>query len=130
MSVRWIKPLFIFAGIYEVLLGAGFVFFSGAIFARAGVPLPNHMGYLHFPALLLLLFGILFFRVAGDPQGRRELIPYGMGLKVAYCSTVFWYQLHGGIPMLWIPWAWADLVFLLLFFAAWKSVSRGDVRDA
>jgi len=130
MSVRWIKPLFVVAGIYEVLLGVAFLFFSGEVFARAGVPLPNHMGYLHFPALLLLLFGVLFFRIAGDPRGRRELIPYGMGLKAAYCLTVFYHLLREGIPTLWVPWAWADLVFLLLFFAAWRSVSSPDVRAA
>jgi hypothetical protein len=121
---KWIKPLFIVSGIYDTILGAAFLLFSRAVFARTGVTLPNNMDYLHFPALLLILFAIMYFRIAGDPQGRRELIPYGMGLKVAYIVTVFWHQLHGGIPALWIPWAWADAVFLLLFIAAWRSLSR------
>ena len=121
---KWIKPLFIVSGIYDTILGAAFLLFSRAVFARAGVTLPNNMDYLHFPALLLILFAIMYFRIAGDPQGRRELIPYGMGLKVAYIVTVFWHQLHGGIPALWIPWAWADAVFLRLFIAAWRSLSR------
>lgn len=124
MPVKWIKLLFLVGGIYDAFLGAAFLLFGAAVFARAGVTPPNHMGYIQFPALLLILFGIMFFRIAGDPRGRRELIPFGMGLKIAYCGTVFWYQLHGGIPSLWISWAWADLVFLLLFFAAWRRVSK------
>jgi hypothetical protein len=124
MSVKWIKPLFIVSGIYDLVLGAAFLLFSHAVFARAGVALPDNTAYLHFPALLILLFAVMYLRIAGDPQGRRELIPYGMGLKVAYIVTVFWHQLHGGMPSLWIPWAWADLVFLLLFIAAWRSLKK------
>jgi hypothetical protein len=80
------------------------------------------MGYVQFPALLLILFGIMFLCIAGDPHRRYDWIPFGMGLKASYCGLVFWYQLHGGIPLLWIPWAWADLAFLLLFFAAWRNL--------
>jgi hypothetical protein len=50
------------------------------------------------------------------------LILYGVGLKVAYSGTAFWYQLTGGIPFMWIPWAWADLVFLVLFVVAWNKL--------
>ena len=122
MPVKWIKRLFIVAGIYESLLGAAFLLFGAEVFQRAGVTPPNHMGYVQFPALLLILFGIMFLCIAGDPHRRYDWIPFGMGLKASYCGLVFWYQLHGGIPLLWIPWAWADLAFLLLFFAAWRNL--------
>jgi hypothetical protein len=48
---------------------------------------------------------------------------YGMALKVSYCSVAFWHQFHGGIPLMFVPWAWADLVFLMLFFVAWKQTA-------
>jgi hypothetical protein len=64
----------------------------------------------------------MFFRIASNPIKNRELILYGVGLKVAYTGTVFWYQITQGIPFMWIPWAWADLVFLVLFLVAWKSI--------
>ncbi len=68
------------------------------------------------------------FVVAGLYDGilkNRELILYGMGLKAAYSALAFWHQLTGGIPFMWIPWAWADLIFLVLFIAAWKSATPG-----
>jgi hypothetical protein len=53
----------------------------------------------------------------------RELILYGMGLKFAYCITVFGHALVGDIPSMWLPWAWADIVFLILFALAWKQTA-------
>lgn len=124
MSMRWIKLLFVVSAIYDGLLGAAFLFFGTEIFHRAGVVLPNHMGYIQFPALILILFGVMFLRIAQGPLARREWIPFGIGLKAAYCGVVFGHRLQGDIPALWIPWAWADLIFLLLFFAAWWHLRR------
>jgi|ERR1035441_4548562 hypothetical protein len=124
MTVKWIKFLFIVSGVYDALLGVAFLLFGAEVFRLAGVTPPNHMGYVHFPALLLILFGVMFLRIARDPHGRREWIPFGMGLKASYFGLVFWYQLHGGIPTLWIPWAWADLAFFLIFLAAWRSLRK------
>jgi hypothetical protein len=88
----------------------------------AHVTPPNHMGYVAFPALLVVIFGVMFLRIAADPAGRVELIHYGMGLKAAYCGVVFWYDIIGSVPSLWIPFAWADLLFFILFFFAWRSL--------
>ena len=126
MSIKWIKLLFVVSGIYDALLGAVFLLFGFEVFRHAGVTPPNHIGYIQFPALILILFGIMFFRIAGDPGGRGEWIPFGMGLKFAYFGVVFWHELRGGVPMLWMPWAWADLAFFLLFFAAWRELRKQD----
>ncbi len=120
MNAKWLKPFFILSGCYDGILGLAFLFFAGAIFERFGVTPPNHLAYVHFPALLLIVFAIMFFRIASDPVKNRELIWYGIGLKISYCTIAFWYQLKEGIPSLWIPWAWADLVFLALFVYALK----------
>ncbi len=123
MDKNWIRPLFILAGLYDGILALAFLFFSSAIFQWLAVEAPNHPAYVKFPALLLLIFAAMFFRVAGDPVKNRELILYGVGLKVAYSGTAFWYQFTQSIPFMWIPWAWADLVFLVLFLLAWKSLA-------
>jgi len=133
MSTKWIRALFVVAGFYDGLLGVAFVFFWRTIFRHFDVEPPNHPGYVQFPALLLIVFAAMFLRVARDPLRNRELILYGMGLKLAFSGTAFWYELTAGIPRMWIPWAWADLGFLLLFLLAWlrlsaaQSATPGDV---
>lgn len=122
MNKNWIKPLFVVAGLYDGILGIAFLFFPNALFQCFGVEPPNHPGYVQFPALLLLIFAAMFFQIAGDAQKNRGLILYGVGLKIAYSGTVFWYQITQGIPSMWIPWAWADVAFLILFLIAWKSI--------
>jgi len=129
MNDKWVKPLFILAAIYDGILGLAFLIVPAQIFAMYGVTPPNHMAYIQFPALLLLVFAAMFFRIAADPQGRRELIPYGCGLKLAYCLTALLYEITTGIPSMWMPWAWADLVFLALFLAAWQRLAPPAARS-
>ncbi|MDH3525548.1 MAG: hypothetical protein OES32_18395 [Acidobacteriota bacterium] len=128
MRRSWIRTLFVIAGAYDGLLGLAFLFFPVSLFQWYGVTLPNHLGYVRFPALLLILFGVMFFQVAKDPDRFRCLMPYGIGLKTAYCGTVFGYALTKGIPGMWLPWAWADLVFLVLFLLAWRSTASAPAR--
>jgi hypothetical protein len=120
METRWLKPLFIIAGFYDAILAVAFLLFAPRIFQAFGVEPPNHIAYIQFPALLLIVFSIMFFRIASDPVRHRDLILYGIGLKISYCLTAFGHQLATGIPSMWIPWAWADLVFLALFIYAWR----------
>jgi hypothetical protein len=122
MKEKWIRPLFLLAAAYDGVLGISFIIAPGSIFAMYGVEPPNHMAYVQFPAMLLVLFAIMFYRIAMDPVGNRDLILYGCGLKVSYCSLAFWHQFTTSIPSMWVPWAYADLVFLLLFFLSWKRI--------
>ena len=122
MQANWIKPLFIIAAIYDGVLGIAFLLFSGILFQSFGVEPPNHLAYVQFPALLLIVFAAMFVRIAKDPVANRELILYGVALKVSYCGLTFWYQAFGGVPFMWLPWAWADSIFLVLFAMAWRVV--------
>lgn len=126
MNEKGIKLLYVVAALYDGILGLAFIFFPLAIFEMYAVTPPNHVAYVQFPALLLLVFAAMFLRIASDPVRHRDLIPYGCGLKLAYVGTVFWYEVSTGIPSMWIPWAWADLVFLALFAASWWRL--GAVR--
>ena len=121
MNGAWRNWLFGIAALYDGVLGVTFFFFWPWVFRLFDVIPPNHGGYVQFPACLLILFGLMFLRIARDPVANRDLIPYGMGLKAAYSGLVFWYQLTAGVPAMWIPWAWLDLVFLVLFVVAWRQ---------
>ena len=118
-----IAAFYVLAGLYDGILGLVFLFGWEPIFRHFAVAPPNHPGYVQFPALLLIVFSLMFFAVARDPVRNRVLIPYGVLLKAAYCGTVFWHWAAGGIPGMWKPFAWADLVFGILF--AWSYVHLG-----
>lgn len=116
-----ISVLFYVAAVYEGALGLLFLFWAGAVFVAADVPPPNHMGYVQFPAALLITFGIMFCQIARGPERSYMFIPYGILLKASYCAVVFSYWFSSGIPDLWKPWALADLVFAIAF--AWAYLT-------
>ncbi len=118
----WTRHLFVIAALYDGLLGLAFLLFPLGIFARYGVEPPNHTAYVQFPALLLLIFAAMFLRIANDPAKNYNLIPYGIALKASYSGIAFWYAITQGIPSMWIPWAWVDLVFLIVFVFSWLKL--------
>ena len=124
MSVKQMKPFYILAALYDGILGVAFLVAPASIFAMYAVEPPNHMAYVQFPALLLILFGIMFYTIAMDPVKNHNLILYGCGLKVSYCSMVFYYMATTGVPEMWVPWAYADLVFLVLFLITWRDLRQ------
>jgi hypothetical protein len=120
----WIWWLFVLAALYDGILGLLFLAAPGDVFERFQVAPPNHFGYVQFSAALLLIFAWMFAAVAMAPQRNRNLIPYGMGLKAAYCSLVFYYWFTIQIPTMWKPFAVADLAFLVLFLLAYVQLGK------
>jgi len=122
MNTKWMKAAFGVSAIYDGLLGVVFLFAAPMIYDYFGIERPNHPGYVHFPALLLIIFALMLWQIARNPVKFRDLMPYGIGLKVAYCGVVFYHKLTTGIPDMWMPFAWLDFVFMILFFLAWTKV--------
>ncbi len=116
--------LFIVAALYDGILGLAFLFASQAVFQWFNVTPPNHIGYAQFPGALLLVFGLMYLAVAKNPIENRNLIPYGILLKVSYCGIVFYHWFSAGIPNMWKPFAIVDLFFLALFFWAYSAIPR------
>ena len=86
-----IRILFYASVVYDAILGLALLLFSESILNLFNIVPPNHQGYLQFPALLLLVFSIMYFQIAKDPYKNAALIPYGISLKVSYCLVVFWH---------------------------------------
>jgi hypothetical protein len=120
-GISW---LFYVGFLYDAVLGAAFLWFGSRLFDWYQVPPPNHPGYIQFPAGLLLVFALMFLAVARNPLANRNLIPYGILLKVCYCAVVFGHWLTAGIPGMWKPWAILDLAFALLFLWAYFALGR------
>jgi hypothetical protein len=119
-----ISILFAIAALYDGVLGLLFLFDPGAAFRWFDVTPPNHFGYVQFPAGLLITFAIMFLAIAVRPLANRNLIPYGMLLKVSYCGVIFYYWFFQDIPWMWKPFALIDLLFLALFWAAYAAAGK------
>lgn len=125
-----ISLLFIIAALYDGVLGALFLFAGGRVFEWLQVAPPNRPGYVQFPAALLIVFALMFCAIARNPLANRNLIPYGMLLKVSYCSVVFFNWFATGIPNMWKPFAILDLAFLGLFIWAYASLREMTAASA
>jgi hypothetical protein len=124
MNIRSIRVLFGLAALYDGILGIAFLVAAPALFEWVGVTAPNHFGYVHFPAALLIVFALMFLAIARDPVANLGLVPYGILLKVSYCVVVFYHWFTAGVPFIWKPFAVADLAFLVLFVWAYSALKR------
>lgn len=124
MKRSFLRGLFYIAALYDGVLGVGFIFAAEAVFRGLEITPPNHWGYVQFPAALLIVFALMFLKVARNPEGNRNLIPYGMLLKVSYCAVVFGYWFTTDLPGIWKPFAIIDLAFLVLFAWAYASLAH------
>jgi uncharacterized membrane protein YhaH (DUF805 family) len=115
----WIPILFALTALYDGLLGLLFLIAPGYPFERFDVTPPNHIGYVQFPAAVLLIFALMFVRIALDPRRHRDLILYGFLLKVAYVAVSGWHWFSAGIPGMWKPLTMIDAVTAVLFVVAY-----------
>jgi hypothetical protein len=122
MTLLVIRIGFVIAGLYDFVVGLAFLFAGAAIFEAAKVPLPNHWAYIQFASLLLVVFGTMFFAIAVDPIANRNLIPFGMLLKLSYTGMVAYYWTTTDYcPMLFKPFAIIDGMMFVLFWLAYAQ---------
>lgn len=117
-SIGWPRPMFVIAGVYDLVLGVGMLLLHREFYARWGITPPNHDAYVQFPALVVALFGLAFLMIARDPVANRPLVRLGILFKLAYAAPVLWHAVFGTIPMVWVVFAWCDLAFAMLFILA------------
>ncbi len=122
-KLSFIRVLMLVAALYDGVLGLAFLIAGPRIFQSFGVTPPNHWGYVQFPAALLIVFALLFLAVALDPPANRNLLPFGMLLKVSYCAVTLSHWAAGGIPGMWKPFTFLDAAFLVLFIWAYFSLA-------
>ena len=125
MNTSWIRPLFVFAAVYDLVLGAVFFFAFKPVYERFAIPLPNHDAYVQLPAALIAIFGLGFWFVAQAPERNRDLIKLGVLLKLAFSGIVLSYAFRDAIPQMWVPLAWVDAAFMLAFIAALRAPRAG-----
>ena len=124
MSIFYIRLLFAIVGVYDFVIGLAFLGFGPALFEATGVPAPNHWGYIQFASLMLVTFGAMFFAVAASPVANRNLIPFGMLLKLSYVGIVAYYWMATDLPFLFKPFAVVDALMFVLFVVAYRELAR------
>ncbi len=122
MNAKWIRPFFVVAAIYDVVLGVTALLFFKPIYNWLNVTLPNHDGYVQWGAAVVTIFGIGFWLVSRDPARNRDIIKMGILFKLAYAATVLGHYFWGSVPAVWVPFAWLDLGFLIMFIVALRAV--------
>lgn len=129
MTRSWIRILFFFTAAYDFLLGAAFLFSAPGLFQQFNVPAPQHFGYVQFCSLMLMIFGAMFLKIALNPKGNRDLIPFGIMLKVAYVGLTGFYWVNEGLPFVFKPFVAIDTAMLVLFVWAYFALLTGsDVK--
>lgn len=125
MSPRSTARLFLtLAGLYDGLLGIAFLLDAPHLFTLCNIPAPLHWGYVHFGAALLLIFALMFFVAAAYPAGNRNLIAFGMLLKIAYIGVVLYHWLHGGVPLVFQAFLICDAVWFFVLAWTFRTVGR------
>ena len=116
------KSSFLISGIYDFILGLIFLIIPSTAYNYFNVTPPNHWGYVTFSAAMLVIFGIMFLKIAKDPKNNKNFMPYGIMLKIAYIGTVFSYYFTSSIPTIWVIFGVIDFIFLLLFVYSYKRI--------
>lgn len=127
---RWIRPLFLVAALYDIVLGVAYLAGYEALYRRFGVALPNHPGYVQLNALFVIIAGVGFWFVAQSPERNRDLIRVGVLFKLAYAGIVYYYFARGLMPSMWLIWAVCDTLFLFAFLAALRGLPRPGQAQA
>ena len=111
------------ACIYDGLLGILYFTMPRQIYDWLGAIFPNHIAYVQFPALLLIVFAIMFFNIARDPQGNRNLFIYAILMKLSFSIVVTIHWINATITDMWTPMALVDFLFAVLFYFAYRRLT-------
>ena len=60
MKTTWIKVAYGTSAVYDAVVTLAFLFFGMTFYDYFGIERPNHPGYLQFPALLILVFALMY----------------------------------------------------------------------
>lgn len=107
------RKFFLFAAVYDGLLGLSFFLFYRHIYGWFAITLPNHPGYIQLPALFIAIMGLADYYVYLDPLRNRDLVKIRILMKLAYSLLCFYHYFFNALPVLWMNIAVFNLVFIM-----------------
>jgi hypothetical protein len=108
------KPLFVVAAIFNALVGLGMLLAYEPLAPWLGFP-PRPTVWIHIIALVVLVFGYAYWRIAADPVRFREYIMLGVVGKLVFVAAIYGHFLAGDATAALAVLVTADLVFAGLF---------------
>jgi hypothetical protein len=119
------RAFFLVAGLYDALLGLGFLLAGETILTDLGMKLPPHIAYIHLSAIFIAVQGLSYLLVYRDPRSNLGIVWVGVAYKASYAALVIYYLAVGQLPsQFFIPWAVFDLGFMVGFLAFLRA-ARG-----
>jgi len=108
------KLLFIVAAIFNAVVGFAMLLAYDPLVPWLGLP-PRPTVWIHIIALIVLVFGYVYWRIAKDPLRFREYVVLGIVGKLAFVVAIYGHFLAGDATAALAALVTADLVFAGLF---------------
>ena len=121
------KTLFGVAAVFNAVVGVAMLVAYEALAPWLGLP-PQPTVWVHLIALVVLVFGYAYWRVAMDPRRFREYVVLGIVAKLAFVVVIYGHFLAGGATAMLATLVTADLVFAGLFGAHLKRTPADGRR--
>jgi hypothetical protein len=120
------RLLFTVAAIFNAVVGLGMLLTYGLLAPRLGFP-PQPTVWMHIVALIVLVFGYAYWRIAKDPVRFREYVVLGIVGKLAFVIAIYGHFLAGDATAALAVLVTGDLIFAGLF-AAYLGRTPADGR--
>jgi hypothetical protein len=110
------RTLFTVAAAFNFLVGMGILLGYSLVAPLLGLPAQPTV-WIHIVALVVLLFGWAYWRIATDPVRYREFVVLGIAGKLAFVVAIYGHFLNGSATAATAALVSADLLFAVLFWA-------------
>jgi hypothetical protein len=120
------RPLFTIAAIFNAVVGLAMLLAYDLLVPWLGFP-PRPTVWIHIIALIVLVFGYAYWRIARDPSRFREYVVLGIAGKLAFVVAIYGHFIAGDATAALATLVTADLIFAGLF-AAYLARTPADGR--
>ncbi|MEA1952632.1 MAG: hypothetical protein U9N87_14725 [Planctomycetota bacterium] len=121
----WMRPLLIFAGIFNVLAGSCMIVFYHEGYKLLGIPRPEVVLPVQVMGILVALFGVGYLLVAKNPLENRHILALGFWSKALSSALAIAYVFNGELPLVLLPIViFSDVIYLPPFYMILRIIYR------
>ena len=121
------RLLFTVSAIFNAVVGIAMLLAYDSLVPWLGLP-PRPTVWIHIIALIVLVFGYAYWRIAQDPSRFREYVVLGIVGKFAFVGAIYGHFIAGDATTALAVLVTADLIFAGLFAAYLARTPAGGRR--